>query len=282
MFQVGGNTGTAIGPLIAAAVIVPYGQHAVAWFAGAALIGIGLLSYVRRWYALRLGALPTARKASVAAPVLPPRTVAWVIGLLLVLIFSKYFYIAGLSSYYTFYLIHKFGVSVQSAQLHLFGFLLASAAGTLIGGPVGDRIGRKPVIWASILGVAPFALALPHVGLGATTVLTLIIGFVLSSAFSAILVYAQELMPQRIGTVSRPVLRLRLRHGRPRRGGTRALGRPHQHRARRCWLISFLPAAGHRRRAVAAQPRSGLVAPRLKSRRFRPAACLTHSRRFRT
>ena len=202
VFQVGGNTGTAIGPLIAAAVIVPYGQHAVAWFAGAALVGIGLLSYVGRWYALHLGAMPVARKASVAEAVLPPRTVAWVIGLLLVLIFSKYFYIAGLSSYYTFYLIHRFGVSVQSAQLHLFGFLLASAAGTLIGGPVGDRIGRKPVIWASILGVAPFALALPHVGLGATTVLTLIIGFVLSSAFSAILVYAQELMPHRIGTVS--------------------------------------------------------------------------------
>ena len=202
VFQVGGNTGTAIGPLIAAAVIVPYGQHAVAWFAGAALVGIGLLSYVGRWYALHLGATPVVRKAGPVESSLPPRTVAWVIGLLLVLIFSKYFYIAGLSSYYTFYLIHKFGVSVQSAQLHLFGFLLASAAGTLIGGPVGDRIGRKPVIWASILGVAPFALALPHVGLGATTVLTLIIGFVLSSAFSAILVYAQELMPHRIGTVS--------------------------------------------------------------------------------
>ena len=202
VFQVGGNTGTAIGPLIAAAIIVPYGQHAVAWFAGAALVGIGLLSYVGRWYALHLGAHPVKRKAGPVESALPARTVAWVIGILLVLIFSKYFYIAGLSSYYTFYLIHKFGVSVQSAQLHLFGFLLASAAGTLIGGPVGDRIGRKPVIWASILGVAPFALALPHVGLGATTVLTLVIGFVLSSAFSAILVYAQELMPHRIGTVS--------------------------------------------------------------------------------
>nr|WP_181360118.1 MFS transporter [Stenotrophomonas panacihumi] len=202
VFQVGGNTGTAVGPLIAAAVIVPYGQHAVAWFAGAALVGIALLSYVGRWYALHLGARPVARKADAHAPALPRRTVAWVIGILLVLIFSKYFYIAGISSYYTFYLIHKFGVSVQSAQLHLFAFLLASAAGTLIGGPVGDRIGRKPVIWASILGVAPFALALPHVGLGATTALTIIIGFVLSSAFSAILVYAQELMPNRIGTVS--------------------------------------------------------------------------------
>jgi len=203
VFQVGGNTGTAIGPLIAAAVIVPYGQRSVAWFAGAALVGMALLTYVGRWYSAHLGATPVAaRKASTAEAALPPRTVAWVIGILLVLIFSKYFYIAGLSSYYTFYLIHKFGVSVQSAQLHLFGFLLASAAGTLIGGPVGDRIGRKPVIWASILGVAPFALALPHVGLAATTALTLVIGFVLSSAFSAILVYAQELMPHRIGTVS--------------------------------------------------------------------------------
>ncbi|HEY0335005.1 MAG TPA: MFS transporter [Stenotrophomonas sp.] len=202
VFQVGGNTGTAIGPLIAAAIIVPNGQHSVAWFGTAALLGIGLLSYVGRWYALHLGNVPVARKAEARASVLPRRTVAWVIAILLVLIFSKYFYIAGLSSYYTFYLMHKFGVSMQSAQLHLFGFLLASAAGTLIGGPVGDRIGRKPVIWASILGVAPFALALPHVGLGATTVLTLIIGFVLSSAFSAILVYAQEMMPHRIGTVS--------------------------------------------------------------------------------
>jgi len=203
VFQVGGNTGTAIGPLIAAAVIVPYGQHSVAWFAAAALLGMVLLTYVGRWYALHLSVAPVvARKASTAETALPKRTVAWVIGILLVLIFSKYFYIAGLSSYYTFYLIHKFGVSVQSAQLHLFGFLLASAAGTLIGGPVGDRIGRKPVIWASILGVAPFALALPHVGLAATTALTLVIGFVLSSAFSAILVYAQELMPHRIGTVS--------------------------------------------------------------------------------
>lgn len=204
VFQVGGNTGTAIGPLIAAAVIVPNGRSSVAWFAGAALIGIGLLSYVSRWYRqhLALHAGPRKTVAHSEAPALPARTVAWVVAVLLVLIFSKYFYIAGLSSYYTFYLIQKFQVSVPSAQLHLFGFLLASAAGTLIGGPVGDRIGRKPVIWASILGVAPFALALPYADLGWTTVLTMIIGFVLSSAFSAILVYAQELMPHRIGTVS--------------------------------------------------------------------------------
>ena len=204
IFQLGGNAGTAIGPLLAAAVIVPNGQRSVAWFGCAALLGIGLLCYVGRWYQQHLLAVAASPKprAAVGAARLPSRTVAWVIAVLLVLIFSKYFYIAGLSSYYTFYLMQKFGVSVQSAQLHLFGFLLASAAGTLIGGPVGDRIGRKPVIWASILGVAPFALVLPYANLEWTTVLTLVIGFVLSSAFSAILVYAQELMPHRIGTVS--------------------------------------------------------------------------------
>ncbi|MGX9719448.1 MFS transporter [Stenotrophomonas acidaminiphila] len=204
VFQLGGNAGTAIGPLLAAAVIAPNGQRSVAWFGGAALIGIGLLTYVGRWYQQHLAVSAATPKAGVAGsgPLLPRRTVAWVIAVLLVLIFSKYFYIAGLSSYYTFYLMQKFHVSVQSAQLHLFGFLLASAAGTLIGGPVGDRIGRKPVIWVSILGVAPFALILPYANLEWTTLLTLVIGFVLSSAFSAILVYAQELMPHRIGTVS--------------------------------------------------------------------------------
>ncbi|MGE8280372.1 MAG: MFS transporter [Stenotrophomonas sp.] len=203
VFQLGGNAGTAIGPLLAAAVIVPNGQRSVAWFACAALLGIGLLTYVSRWYQQHLLASAAQPRAPAKpANLLPPKTVAWVIAVLLVLIFSKYFYIAGLSSYYTFYLIQKFELSVQSAQLHLFGFLAASAAGTLIGGPLGDRIGRKPVIWASILGVAPFALMLPYANLQWTTVLTLIIGFVLSSAFSAILVYAQELMPSRIGTVS--------------------------------------------------------------------------------
>jgi len=204
VFQLGGNAGTAIGPLLAAAVIAPNGQRSVAWFGGAALIGIGLLTYVGRWYQQHLAVSASRPKAGTAGggPLLPRRTVAWVIAVLLVLIFSKYFYIAGLSSYYTFYLMQKFHVSVRGAQLHLFGFLLASAAGTLIGGPVGDRIGRKPVIWASILGVAPFALVLPYANLEWTTVLTLVIGFVLSSAFSAILVYAQELMPHRIGTVS--------------------------------------------------------------------------------
>ena len=202
LFQVGGNTGSALGPLVAAAVIVPYGQRSVAWFALAALLGMGLLAQVSRWYAIHRLATAAKGAAKAVASTLPRGTVIGAISVLLLLIFSKYFYIASISSFYTFYLIGKFGVSVQSAQMHLFIFLAASAAGTLIGGPVGDRIGRKPVIWGSILGVAPFALALPYVGLEWTTALTVIIGFVLSSAFSAILVYAQELIPGKVGAVS--------------------------------------------------------------------------------
>jgi FSR family fosmidomycin resistance protein-like MFS transporter len=202
VFQVGGNAGTALGPLIAAAVIVPNGRHSVAWFGAAALLGIGLLSYVSRWYALHLSMRAASPRPVAQSNVQAPKRVGWIIAILLLLIFSKYFYIAGISSYYTFYLIQRFGISVQEAQMHLFAFLLAAAAGTLVGGPVGDRIGRKPVIWVSILGVAPFALLLPHVGLHATTLLAVLIGLVLSSAFSAILVYAQELMPGRIGMVS--------------------------------------------------------------------------------
>jgi FSR family fosmidomycin resistance protein-like MFS transporter len=203
LFQVGGNTGTAIGPLIAAAVIVPFGQRSVAWFGLAALLGIVLLLQVSRWYAMQQTIMRGAvRKASVAVAPYPRKVVVGAIAVLLVLIFSKYFYLAGLSSFYTFYLIDKFGLSVQSAQVHLFIFLFASAVGTLLGGPIGDRIGRKPVIWVSILGVAPFALLLPHANLFWTTALTIVIGLILSSAFSAILVYAQELMPGKVGTVS--------------------------------------------------------------------------------
>lgn len=203
VFQVGGNTGSAIGPLLAAAVIVPFGQRSVAWFALIALLAIVLLVKVSRWYAAHhVVAARAGGVRTVPVAPYPRRVVLGAIGVLLVLIFSKYFYIAGLSSFYTFYLIEKFGVSVQSAQVYLFVFLLASAIGTLAGGPIGDRIGRKPVIWASILGVAPFALLLPHADLFWTTVLTIVIGLVLSSAFSAILVYAQELMPGKIGTVS--------------------------------------------------------------------------------
>ena len=201
LFQVGGNTGSALGPLVAAAVIVPHGKGSVAWFALVALVGIVLLTQVSRWYAAHRGAAAKGAARATASP-FSRAHVAGVVAVLLVLIFSKYFYIASISSFYTFYLIEKFGLTVQSAQMHLFLFLAASAAGTLIGGPVGDRIGRKPVIWGSILGVAPFALALPHVDLFWTTMFTILIGLILSSAFSAILVYAQELIPGKVGAVS--------------------------------------------------------------------------------
>ena len=202
IFQVGGNTGSAIGPLVAAAVIVPYGQHSVAWFGLPALLGIVLLLQVSRWHAQNHVAAMQRGPALAAASPHSNRVVLGAIGVLLVLIFSKYFYVAGISTFYTFYLIDKFGLSVQSAQVHLFIFLFASALGTLVGGPLGDRIGRKPVIWFSILGVAPFALLLPHANLFWTTALTIVIGLVLSSAFSAIVVYAQELVPGKVGMVS--------------------------------------------------------------------------------
>jgi len=201
VFQVGGNTGTAIGPLLAAAVIVPFGQSSVAWFGLAVVLGIGVLIGVGRWYAAHHLAAGSRKTVAAVAPY-PRKVVIGAIAVLLVLIFSKYFYVAGLSSFYTFYLIERFGLTVQNAQLHLFLFLFASAVGTVAGGPVGDRIGRKPVIWFSILGVAPFALLLPHADLFWTTTLTIVIGLVLSSAFSAILVYAQELMPGKVGMVS--------------------------------------------------------------------------------
>lgn len=206
IFQVGGNGGSAVGPLLAAIIVAPQGQRAVAWFALAALAAIFVLWQVGGWYRLNhlaAGARtkPKAAAAAAVSPV-PPRTVALAIGVLLVLIFSKYFYLTSITSYYTFYLMTRFGLSVQAAQLHLFAFLFAVAAGTLAGGPIGDRIGRKRVIWFSILGVAPFTLALPHVGLWWTGVLSCIIGLILASAFSAILVFAQELMPGKVGTVS--------------------------------------------------------------------------------
>ena len=163
VFQVGGNTGSAIGPLLAAAVIVPFGQSSIAWFGLVVLVAIVLLLQVSRWYSAQHLAAGAGRKRVETVPLYPRKTVLLAIGVLLVLIFSKYFYVAGLGSFYTFYLIDKFGLSVQSAQVYLFVFLFASAIGTLVGGPVGDRIGRKPVIWVSILGVAPFALLLPHV-----------------------------------------------------------------------------------------------------------------------
>ncbi len=202
IFQVGGNTGSALGPLLAAAVIVPFGQRSVAWFGLVALVAIILLLQVSRWYATHHVAIGAAQMRSTPPALHSRGVVLFAIGVLLVLIFSKYFYIAGISTFYTFYLIEKFGLSVQSSQVYLFIFLFASAIGTIAGGPIGDRIGRKPVIWASILGVAPFALLLPHANLFWTTAITIVIGLVLSSAFSAILVYAQELMPGKVGMVS--------------------------------------------------------------------------------
>ncbi|KGT94939.1 Fosmidomycin resistance protein [Erwinia typographi] len=201
LFQVGGNFGSSLGPLLAALIIAPYGRGNVAWFTLAALLAIVVLLQISRWYqAQHRVAKNNARPKELTT--LPRRKVAFAIAILLVLIFSKYFYLASLSSYYTFYLMHKFGLSVQNAQFHLFAFLFAVAAGTVIGGPIGDKVGRKRVIWVSILGVAPFTLLLPHVSLWWTGVLSVVIGFVLASAFSAILVYAQELMPGRIGMVS--------------------------------------------------------------------------------
>ncbi|TKI06249.1 MFS transporter [Martelella alba] len=202
LFQVGGNFGASLGPLLAALFIAPYGRGHIAWFSLAALLGAIILLQVGKWYRHTMAAPKTPRALSSVATGLPTRKVVWAIVILLILIFSKYFYLASISSYYTFYLMHKFGLSVQAAQLHLFAFLLAVAVGTVIGGPVGDRIGRKYVIWGSILGVAPFTLWLPHASLLVTSVLTLFIGVILASAFSAILVYAQELLPGRIGMVS--------------------------------------------------------------------------------
>jgi FSR family fosmidomycin resistance protein-like MFS transporter len=204
LFQVGGNAGSALGPLLAAYLILPRGQRAIAWFSLAALLGIVILGRVGVWYAHHESRRKVARRAVAdeAHGHLPTGKVATSVGILMALIFSKYFYLASITSYYTFYVISKFHVSVQSSQLLLFVFLGAVAAGTVAGGPIGDRIGRKYVIWVSILGVLPFTLALPYANLLWTAILTVIIGLVLASAFSAILVYAQELLPGRVGMIS--------------------------------------------------------------------------------
>ncbi|KPD03347.1 MFS transporter [Moellerella wisconsensis] len=201
-FQVGGNLGSSLGPLLAALIIEPYGKGNVGWFSFAALLAIIVLLQVSRWYKQQHINFKKSAQAEAVVKRLPRKTVIGSLSVLLILIFSKYFYLASISSYYTFYLIDKFGVSIQNAQIHLFIFLFAVAAGTMIGGPIGDKIGRKYVIWFSILGVAPFTLALPYVSLYWTSVLTVIIGLILASAFSAILVYAQELIPGKTGMVS--------------------------------------------------------------------------------
>ena len=200
IFQVGGNGGTSMGPLLAALIVLPLGQGSLAWFSVLALLAMALLYKVGQWYSHQQRTRPAVLQRPVSP--LPRRHVIQAISVLLLLVTSKYFYLASLTSYYTFYLMEQFVVTARSAQLHLFVFLFGVAAGTVLGGPIGDRIGRKRVIWFSILGVSPFTLLLPHADLFWTTVLSFIIGFILASAFSAIVVYAQELLPGRIGTVS--------------------------------------------------------------------------------
>jgi MFS transporter, FSR family, fosmidomycin resistance protein len=207
VFQVGGNAGSAIGPLLAALIIVPHGQRAVLGFSVLALLGVFVLWRIGRWHRDNPHRLQRKRAASShavlgEATTLPRRRVIFAVAVLIALVFSKYVYLSSLTSYYTFYLIDRFHISVQNAQYHLFILLAAVAVGTIAGGPIGDRVGRKRVIWVSILGVAPFSLLLPHVGLGATAVLSVFIGLILASAFSAILVYAQELMPGKVGMVA--------------------------------------------------------------------------------
>lgn len=202
LFQVGGNFGSSLGPLAAAFFILPRGQSSIAWFALAAMGGIAILTILSRWYQGTGEAHLSTRTRHATASPFSRAIVTRAIAVLIALLFSKYFYLASITSYYLFYLQHHFGLSTENAQLCLFVFLVSAAAGTFIGGPVGDRIGRKKVIWGSILGVLPFTLALPYVGLAGTVILSVLIGLILSSAFSAIVVYAQELMPGRVGTVS--------------------------------------------------------------------------------
>ncbi|MDR0807068.1 MAG: MFS transporter [Enterobacteriaceae bacterium] len=202
LFQVGGNLGSSLGPLLAAAFIAPYGKGTLTWFAVAPLLAIVVLLQIGRWYQgqQRIGGGKVFRPST--SPRLPTNTIVFSLFILLMLIFSKSFYLASISSYYTFYLMDKFDVSLQNSQIYLFIFLFAVAAGTIIGGPIGDKIGRKYVIWASILGSAPFTLILPYASLYWTGILTVVIGLIMASAFSAILVYAQELIPGKIGMIS--------------------------------------------------------------------------------
>ena len=203
IFQVGGNGGSAIGPLLAALIVIPYGQHAVAWFALAAMLASLLLTRVGYWYSMVLAKIKTGRRKRTAGTCnLPEKTVRMALGILVLMIFSKYFFNACMTSYFTFYLIDKFGVSVQESQYCLFAYLAAFAVGTLAGGFLGDRYGRKYVILFSILGAAPFTLALPYLNLFGTIVMSIITGLIIASAFSAIVVYATDLRPDKVGMIA--------------------------------------------------------------------------------
>ncbi len=203
IFQVGGNAGSAMGPLLAALVVIPFGQGAIGWFALAALLAIFILVRIGNWYRQQLYfASRNHAAATKETPRLSKRTVRTALLILGILVFSKYFYIASMTNYFTFFLMDKFAMTVQGAQYALFAFLAASAAGTFLGGPLGDRIGRKYVIWVSILGAAPFTLLLPYVGQTSTILLSVIIGLIISSAFSAILVYATDMMPDKVGMIA--------------------------------------------------------------------------------
>lgn len=204
LFQVGGNAGSSLGPLLAMAIIVPRGQGHVAWFSLMAGVGMLILWRVGGWMSARLHRGQYLKKKAISDATSPLKrsTVIWALLVLVALTFSKYVYLASMTSYYTFYLMERFQVSVEKSQVYLFIFLFAVAVGTIVGGPVGDRIGRKRVIWVSILGVAPFSLWLPYAGLHMTAILTVVIGMVLASAFSAILVYAQELLPGKVGLIA--------------------------------------------------------------------------------
>ncbi len=203
VFQVGGNFGSSLGPLLAALIVVPHGQKSVLWFSVVAFLGILVLTGIGAWYRNHLEQMRSRKPpAPRGHATLPRRQVALALSVLIALIFSKYVYLSSLTNYYTFFLIAKFGFSVQAAQVRLFIFLFAVAAGTLVGGFVGDRYGRRLVIWISILGVAPFSMLLPYANPAWTIVLTVCVGFILASAFSAILVYAQELLPGRVGLIA--------------------------------------------------------------------------------
>src|SRR3954470_17836982 len=202
LFQVGGNAGTSVGPLLAAWIIAPYGRHYILWFTLIALAGMIILSRVGAWYKQHLNERRAAKTGEELHHPVAKAQVPFLLAILLCLMFSKFFYLTSMTNYYTFYLIQKFGVSVTQSQIYLFVFLFAVAVGTIAGGPVGDKIGRKLVIWISILGMAPFALLLPHANLTGTIILSVINGMILASAFPAILVYATELLPGKVGTIA--------------------------------------------------------------------------------